>query len=42
MSHEHSGFRWVTKENYKEVDDGSAYFAILEDYFKNIAGASGK
>jgi 8-oxo-dGTP pyrophosphatase MutT (NUDIX family) len=40
ISSEHSGYRWVTKENYHEVDDGSAFFTALEKYFtsqiKNI------
>lgn len=34
LSHEHNKFSWVTKENYKEVDDGTSYFKILEKYFE--------
>jgi 8-oxo-dGTP pyrophosphatase MutT (NUDIX family) len=33
LSDEHNLFRWVTKDNYREVDDGSAYFKILEKCF---------
>ena len=36
MSHEHSGFRWVNEDDFHEVDDGTAYFKILEGYFKDI------
>jgi 8-oxo-dGTP diphosphatase len=34
LSNEHDKFSWVTKENYKEVDDGTSYFDILDIYFK--------
>ena len=34
LSDEHDKFRWVDKNDYKEVDDGSDYFGILEKYFK--------
>ena len=34
LSDEHDKFRWVDKNNYKEVDDGSDYFDVLEKYFK--------
>jgi len=33
LSDEHDGFKWVDKNDYKEVDDGSDYFDILEKYF---------
>lgn len=33
LSDEHTSFRWVTIDNYKEVDDGSAYFPLLHKYF---------
>lgn len=33
LSDEHNKFRWVNKDNYKEVDDGTQYFEILEKYF---------
>ncbi len=33
LSDEHDRFHWVTKGNYKEVDDGTAYFDILNKYF---------
>ncbi|HEY9584389.1 MAG TPA: NUDIX domain-containing protein [Candidatus Paceibacterota bacterium] len=33
LSDEHSSFRWINKNNYKELDDGSAYFKALEKYF---------
>ncbi|MFZ2484485.1 MAG: NUDIX domain-containing protein [Minisyncoccia bacterium] len=35
LSDEHDGFKWVDKSNYKEVDDGSNYFDILEKYFNS-------
>jgi 8-oxo-dGTP diphosphatase len=34
LSDEHDGCRWVTKDNYHEVDDGTDYFKVLELYFK--------
>lgn len=34
LSSEHDGSKWVDKNNYKEVDDGSDYFDVLEKYFK--------
>jgi len=34
LSHEHDNFKWVDKENYKEVDDGTSYFNYLTKYFK--------
>lgn len=33
LSDEHNKFRWVSKDNYKEADDGTQYFEILEKYF---------
>lgn len=33
LSDEHDKFRWVDKNDYKEVDDGSNYFDVLEKYF---------
>ena len=33
LSDEHNDFRWVDKNNYQEVDDGSDYFSVLEKYF---------
>lgn len=33
LSDEHNGYRWVTKENYVEVDDHSDYFLALQKYF---------
>ena len=35
LSEEHDRFRWVNKTNYKEADDGTSYFKVLEKYFKN-------
>jgi len=34
LSEEHNDFRWVDRNNYKEVDDGSDYFDVLEKYFE--------
>ncbi len=34
LSDEHNKFKWVDKNNYKEVDDGSDYFDVLEKYFQ--------
>lgn len=33
LSHEHDNFRWVTIENYNEVNDGTSFFEILKKYF---------
>ena len=33
LSDEHDKYQWVNKENYKEVDDGSDFFDVLEKYF---------
>ncbi|MDO8585200.1 MAG: NUDIX domain-containing protein [bacterium] len=35
LSEEHDRFRWINKTNYKEVDDSTNYFKVLEKYFKN-------
>ena len=34
LSDEHDKYQWVNKENYKEVDDGSDFFDVLEKYFE--------
>ena len=34
LSDEHDKFRWVNKDNYKEIDDGSSYFDALGKYFQ--------
>lgn len=34
LSDEHNNFKWVGREDYKEVDDGSDYFDVLEKYFQ--------
>ena len=34
ISEEHDNFKWVDKNNFKEVDDGSGYFDALEKYFR--------
>jgi 8-oxo-dGTP diphosphatase len=33
LSDEHNKFVWVNKDNYKEIDDGTSYFDILNKYF---------
>jgi 8-oxo-dGTP diphosphatase len=33
LSHEHDSYRWVNKDNYKELEDDSDYFKALEKYF---------
>ena len=33
LSEEHNKFKWVDKNNYQEVDDGSDYFDVLRKYF---------
>lgn len=35
LSDEHNKFKWVNKDNYKEADDGTQYFDILEKYFNS-------
>jgi len=34
LSDEHNKFRWVDKNDYFEVDDGSDYFDALRKYFE--------
>jgi 8-oxo-dGTP diphosphatase len=36
LSEEHDGYRWLTKENYRETDDGSEYFKALQKYFEAV------
>lgn len=33
LSQEHTSFRWITRENYQTVNDGSWFFSILKEYF---------
>lgn len=33
ISEEHDNFKWVSKDNFSEVDDGTSYFDILQKYF---------
>lgn len=33
LSNEHDNFKWVGKDDYREVDDGSDYFEMLHKYF---------
>jgi 8-oxo-dGTP diphosphatase len=35
LSDEHDTFRWVSKEDFRTMDDGSVYFGALEKYFAN-------
>lgn len=34
ISDEHNGHRWVSAEDYRELDDQSDYFAALRKYFE--------
>ena len=34
LSDEHNKFKWVDKDNFEEVDDGSEYFDVLKKYFQ--------
>ena len=34
LSDEHNKFKWVDKNDYAEVDDGSDYFDALKKYFE--------
>lgn len=34
LSNEHDKFQWVTKENYRDLDQANGYFKILENYFE--------
>ena len=36
LSSEHSGYKWVNKKNYKQLNDGSDHFMALERYFDLI------
>jgi 8-oxo-dGTP diphosphatase len=33
LSHEHDQFKWVTKENYLEVQEDTTFFDALKKYF---------
>ena len=33
LSEEHDNFKWVDKNDYSAVDDGSDYFDVLKKYF---------
>lgn len=35
LSDEHDKLKWVNKDNYKELDDGSDYFKALVKYFQH-------
>lgn len=35
LSHEHTIYKWVNKESYKELNDGSEYYKALENYFSS-------
>lgn len=35
LSNEHNNFRWVDKNDYKELDDGNDYFDVLKKYFNS-------
>lgn len=37
LSHEHSGYRWVNKNNYKQLKDKSDYFKALDKYFTHYS-----
>lgn len=34
LSNEHDTYRWVNKDNFTEVNDGTSYFEILKRYFQ--------
>lgn len=34
LSEEHNKFKWVDRNNYKEMDDKSEYFDVLEKFFQ--------
>jgi 8-oxo-dGTP diphosphatase len=36
LSEEHNNFKWITRDNYNEVDDGTSYFGILSKYFSTL------
>ncbi len=33
LSDEHDNFKWVTKDNYKNIDDGTSFFDMLVKYY---------
>ena len=33
LSEEHTKYKWVNKDNYRELDNGSDYFRAVEEYF---------
>ncbi len=35
ISNEHTKYKWVNKNNFRKLDDGSGYFKALEKYFEN-------
>ena len=35
LSHEHTEYKWVNQDSYRELIDDSAYFKALEKYFSN-------
>jgi len=35
LSDEHDTFSWVTKDTYKNANDGTGYFEILDKYFQS-------
>lgn len=36
ISDEHSNYKWVSKDNYQELDDGGYTFKAVEKYFSEI------
>lgn len=36
LSDEHCEYKWVDKNDYKKLDDGSLYFKALEKYFATM------
>jgi 8-oxo-dGTP diphosphatase len=36
LSDEHDKFRWVNKDNFNQVDDGTSYFDTLQTYFNSL------
>ncbi|MDQ3239397.1 MAG: NUDIX domain-containing protein [bacterium] len=39
LSEEHVNFNWVTKEDYRSLDNGTGHFKSLEAYFEAISSA---
>lgn len=35
LSHEHTAHKWVHKDNYHEIDDGTTHFQALGYYFQS-------